>query len=464
MAKAKTVFRCGECGAETVRWAGRCPECGEWDCLREESKPRAEESGAFRFSTEGVSGEGSGAESQAHSLASVDLAQEPRLSTGLGEFDRVLGGGLVAGAAILLGGDPGIGKSTLLLQVCQRLSRRGETTLYVSGEETGAQIRLRSDRVGEDAAEILVLPSGDLESILREAERHRPKVVVLDSIQTVQIKEVAGVAGSTGQVRECAQALVSLAKKLGIPIFLIGHVTKEGVLAGPRVLEHLVDTVLYFEGDRHHAHRILRAVKNRFGPTDEVGILQMEERGLVEVSDPSLLFVGDRLPEPGTVVFPALEGTRSILVEVQALTARAPHGTPARRVSGVHPQRVAMILAVLEQKTGLQLHDQDVFVNAVGGVRVDEPACDLAIALAVASCRLEAPMPPRTVALGEIGLSGEVRRVGRLGARLKEARRLGYSGAILPQGNLEEGGDGEIGVERVVESLAFLRLAEEAGG
>ncbi len=470
VSKVKTVFRCEGCGATTPRWEGRCSVCGEWDSLREESESREDPAAEPRRRGSVFSDTG------ARPLSEVTLSSEPRDSTGFPELDRVLGGGIVPGAAILLGGDPGIGKSTLLLQVADELSKVGKTTLYVSGEETSSQLKLRGERLGAKGDGILALSSTDLDLVVTQITNHRPSLVVLDSVQTLHCSDVSGGPGSASQLRECAQGLVSVAKTHEIPIFLIGHVTKEGILAGPRLLEHLVDTVLYFEGDRHHSHRILRAVKNRFGPTDEVGIFEMGERGLEGVADPSRLFVPEEgegvIPEPGTVVFPALEGTRCILVEVQALTAPSPLGTPARRVSGVSPHRVSMVLAVLEQKTRVSLDGHDVFVNAVGGVSLREPACDLAIAMAVASCRLGFPMPPRTVVAGEVGLAGEVRRIGQVSARLKEARRLGFSRAVLPSGTeveskasrskaaQKEEEESVTGVMKVVEALSVLVSSE----
>lgn len=462
MSKATSLYRCEICGTTGARWSGRCPACGEWDSFREEAAPASRRVTAL-----------AGPSREAVPLASVSLQREPHIASGLSEFDRALGGGLVPGGVTLLGGDPGIGKSTLLLQVAGNLSAAERTVLYATGEETPSQIRLRAERLGVHQGHVLLLSTSDLQSVTADMKERRPALVVLDSIQTFQVAGASGLPGSLTQVRECAQALVVAAKELDIAVFLIGHVTKDGSLAGPRVLEHLVDTVLSFEGDRHRSHRILRVIKNRFGPTDEVGIFEMGSRGLQGVSDPSRLFVGEGVQEPGSTVFPALEGTRSILVEIQALAAPGPQGTPARRVSGVNPNRVALALAVLEQRARIPFSDRDVFVNAVGGVRIDEPACDLAIVLALATSRIGVALPPGTVVLGEVGLAGEVRRVERAELRLREAARLGYRRAILPRGDGEDasgtahGIEGRLqihGVGKIGEALAILERHARARG
>ena len=423
MAKARAVFVCQQCGAQQPRWLGRCPDCGEWDSLAEETlRPPQRGSGTPRGAA------------APQVLAHVRPPEQPRLRTGIGELDRVLGGGIVAGSAVLFGGDPGIGKSTLLLQACHGLSLQGLKTLYVTGEESLTQLRLRAERLGIQANGLLALAETNAETIVAQLEATRPDFAVVDSIQMVYKPDIASAPGSVSQVRECAAELVRLVKAAELPVGLIGHVTKEGAIAGPRVLEHMVDTVLYFEGDRYQAYRLLRAVKNRFGPTDELGVFEMRSTGLAEVAEVADMFVSrQRRAVPGSVIVPAIEGTRALLAEVQALVSRANFGTPERKVRGLDRNRVAMLLAVLEKRAGLVLGGHDVFVNVVGGVKVAEPAADLAAAIAIASSFTDRPVRPDLAAVGEVGLAGEVRGISQLDVRLREAARLGWKVAIAPR-------------------------------
>lgn len=426
---------CGECGEASAKWQGRCPGCGAWGSLQEEPDPRG---GGWGRAGAGAPGRRTGASGTTPDgplrLGEVEAPAAGRCSTGLVELDRVLGGGLVAGGVVLVGGDPGIGKSTLLLQVADRLSRGGRPSLYVTGEESAYQVRLRAERLGVEAPDLYLLAETALERILAHAEGLAPSVLVVDSIQMVGTSGLPSAPGTVGQVRECAALLVGFAKRTGVPVVLIGHVTKDGSIAGPRVLEHVVDCVLYFEGERYSAYRLLRTVKNRFGPATELGVFRMAPEGLVEVPNPSEVFLtGDGTPRSGAAVAGALEGSRAFLVEVQALVADSAAGSPARRVTGVDPARVAMVLAVLERRVGLALADREVFVNAVGGARLTEPAADLAIAAAVASSHRDRPLPPGVVLVGEVGLGGELRRGDRLEARLVEAARLGFARAVVPR-------------------------------
>ena len=425
MAKTRTVFVCQQCGCQQPRWVGRCPDCGEWDSLVEEV-----------IGHERTAPPRGAGDAKPQPLSSVAPPEQPRLCTGIGELDRVLGGGLVAGSVVLIGGDPGIGKSTLLLQACHGLSLQGRRALYVTGEESLMQIRLRADRLGLHADGVLVLAETNADAIAAQIEATGPDLAVVDSIQTVCRPEVSSAPGSVSQVRESAAQLVQLAKGTGVPLALIGHVTKQGAIAGPRVIEHMVDAVLYFEGDKLQSYRLLRAAKNRFGPTNELGVFEMRNSGLAEVSDLTDVFVSRRRgTAPGSVVVPCIEGTRTILVEVQALVSRANFGTPERKVSGLDRNRVAMLLAVLEKRTDLVLAGHDVFVNAVGGVRLVEPAADLAAAVAIASSFTDRPVRADLVAVGEVGLAGEVRGVSQIDARLSEAARLGWKQAIVPRDN-----------------------------
>jgi len=423
----KTAFVCQNCGNQFPKWIGRCPSCQGWNTLVEErvvAPPKGR--GAVRAPREPIA------------LSDVPPDAEARISTGIGEFDRVLGGGVVRGSLVLLGGDPGIGKSSLLMQASASLAERG-TVLYVSGEESAAQIKLRARRFGIESPQILVLPETDLGTIIESIRRVRPIFTVIDSIQTMSSDVIGSAAGGVSQLRECAARLLEVAKGDDVPIFLVGHVTKEGAVAGPRVLEHIVDAVLYLEGERFHAFRILRATKNRFGSTDEVGVFEMGESGLREVANPSEVFLEERNKGvAGSVIVPTVEGTRPLLVEVQALVTPTSFGLPRRTVNGADPQRLAMLLAVLAKRAGIGLGEHDVYVNLVGGLRVREPAADLAIAVALASARRDKAADPRTVFVGELGLGGELRRVQRLAPRLKEAQRLGFARAVVPQASMTD--------------------------
>ena len=365
-------------------------------------------------------------------ISDIGLDDHVRTATEISEFDRILGGGFVAGSAVLVGGEPGIGKSTLMLQVCDRITRAGCSALYVTGEESLTQMALRAQRLGIKSDRLMVIAQTGLDAIMAQARKLEPGLLVVDSIQMVQKPELGGAPGSVSQVRECAAELICFAKQTGMPVILVGHVTKSGSIAGPKILEHMVDTVLYFEGDAHHAYRVLRAVKNRFGATNEIGVFEMRSDGLREVTNPSELFISGYGGGVGAAVVPSIEGTRPVLVEVQALVTRATYGTPERKVSGVDRNRVPMLLAVLGRRGGLQLGGHDVFVSAAGGVQVAEPAADLAIALAIASSFTDKPLAPRSVFVGEIGLGGEVRAVSQIEARIAEAERIGFKRAFVP--------------------------------
>ncbi len=426
MAKRRTVHSCQACGAQHPRWHGRCPDCGRWDSLVEETyqAPRAARPSAPARSI---------GDDKPRRLSEIDADASPRIASGETELDRVLGGGFVPGSVVLLGGDPGIGKSTLALQVAGGLAAAGRSVLYVSGEESAEQIRLRAERLPGLGDSLQVMTSTRVETLAGPWQELAPSLVVVDSIQTLQTEAVESAAGSVAQVRESASQLAATAKKVGSVLLLIGHVTKDGTLAGPRVLEHLVDVVLTFEGDRAHAFRLLRAAKNRFGSTQEIGVLNMLSQGLEAVENPSELFLEERSTRaPGSCVVPLLEGSRPMLVELQALVAPAPYGTPRRTTLGLEDARVALLLAVLDRRSRIDLLSQDVYAKAAGGVRVAEPAADLAIALAIASSRLDRAVPPDTAAVGEIGLGGEVRRVSRLDVRLAEAARLGFRRLLVP--------------------------------
>ena len=422
MARRENRFVCQACGAASPRWAGRCESCGGWNTIVEElaeAQPRA--AGAR------------GGRALAFETLAGTSADAPRARTGIAEFDRVLGGGLVAGSAVLVGGDPGIGKSTLLLQAAAALAA-GRRVAYVSGEESLDQVRLRAERLGLADAKVALAAATDLRDILASLDaRDAPAIVVVDSIQTMHLDALDSAPGTVAQVRACAGELIRLGKKRGVAVLLVGHVTKEGVIAGPRVLEHMVDTVLYFEGERGHQFRILRAVKNRFGPTDEIGVFEMTGRGLAEVPNPSQLFLADRRADvSGAAVFAGIEGTRPVLVEVQALVGPPGQGSPRRAVVGWDSARLAMVLAVLESRCGLVFAANDVYLNVAGGLRIVEPAADLAVAAALVSALTARPVPPDTVVFGEIGLAGEVRAVSQTEARLKEAAKLGFAAALIP--------------------------------
>ncbi|MBW1980017.1 MAG: DNA repair protein RadA [Deltaproteobacteria bacterium] len=423
-----TQYVCQECGFRSPKWLGRCPGCSQWNSLLEEKIDAQHPAQLLPAATV-----------EAEPLDGRTAGQGPRrLSTGIDELDRVLGGGVVAGSVVLIGGEPGIGKSTLLLQALHGVSTGGKTLLYASGEESADQIRLRSRRVGISSPWLYVVADSLLENILGLTEKLDPDVLAIDSVQTVYSNQLESAPGSVSQVRHCASRVILEAKKANRPTFLVGHVTKEGAIAGPRVLEHMVDTVLYFEGDRGHSFRILRAIKNRYGSTNEIGVFEMSEKGLCQVMNPSELFLAERpLGVAGSAITAAIEGSRPLLVEVQALVSPSSLAIPRRTTMGVDHNRLALLLAVLEKKVGYSLAQQDIFVNAAGGVRVDEPAVDLAIAAAVASSFLEKPIDPGTVVLGEIGLTGEVRGVSRVAIRVKEAARLGFSRCLVPRGSAE---------------------------
>ena len=453
MAKKTTVFFCQNCGYESPKWMGQCPACKEWNVFVEEpvtkaagSKPAAERRAAAAKPVK---------------LSNIEIRKNLRILTGMKELDRVLGGGIVPGSLILVGGDPGIGKSTLLLQVCKHLVAEGRNILYVSGEESQQQIKIRADRVGEKGDDLMVLCEtnlGDIREVLLEA---KPEIVVIDSIQTMYNEEVSSAPGSVSQVRETTSILMRLAKENGITIFIVGHVTKEGVVAGPRVLEHMVDTVLYFEGDRHASYRILRSVKNRFGSTNEIGVFEMRENGLQEVKNPSEFMLNGR-PEhaSGSVVACSMEGTRPILLEIQALVCRTNFGMPRRTAAGTDYNRVNLLMAVLEKRLGMALADCDAYVNIAGGIRMNEPAIDLGIVLALVSSYQNKPVDPYTIVFGEVGLSGEVRAVSMPKQRVMEAKKLGFHTCILPGVSVESVGEVSkmkiIGVKNVSEAIQHL--------
>ncbi|HUW25954.1 MAG TPA: DNA repair protein RadA [Gallionella sp.] len=452
MAKVKTIYSCTECGGQTSKWQGQCPHCMAWNTLIESVAEQVAK-GGNRFSALAASG-------KVQKLSEVEAAEVPRTPTGIEEFDRVLGGGLVQGAVVLIGGDPGIGKSTLLLQVLAHLSKQ-QNTLYVSGEESSQQIALRAKRLMLDARDLRLLPEIQLEKIQAAITQDKPDIVVIDSIQTVYSEQLTSAPGSVAQVRECAAQLTRIAKSSNITIILVGHVTKEGALAGPRVLEHIVDTVLYFEGDTHSSFRLIRAFKNRFGAVNELGVFAMTEKGLREVSNPSALFLSQHGQQvAGSCVMVTQEGTRPLLVEIQALLDEA-HSPNVRRLSlGLEQNRLAMLLAVLHRHAGIACFDQDVFINAVGGVKITEPGADLAVILAMVSSLRNKPLPEKLVVFGEVGLAGEVRPVQRGQERLREAAKLGFTHAIIPKANAPRqkiAGIEIIVVERVEQAVAQIK-------
>jgi DNA repair protein RadA/Sms len=430
MAKYKSKFVCQDCGYESPKWMGKCPGCGQWNTMAEEvvSKPSAQVSSQILQQSEPAI---------AHKITEIDTVDEARTHSGLVEFDRVLGGGVVKGSLVLVGGDPGIGKSTLLLQTSNSIAARGNKVLYVSGEESAKQIKLRADRLDALSENLYILPETDLERVEQHIKMINPDFLIVDSIQTVYRPGLQSAPGSVGQVRECTAFLLRIAKSLDIATFIVGHVTKEGAIAGPRMLEHMVDAVLYFEGERHHTYRILRAVKNRFGSTNEIGIFEMREKGLEEVHNPSELFLSER-PHgvAGSCVIASMEGTRPVLVEIQALVTPSSYGNPRRMATGLDHNRVSLIMAVLEKRMGLYLQSQDAYVNVAGGVRLDEPAVDLGIALALGSSFREKAMGATDCFIGEVGLTGEVRGVSRIEQRVREAMKLGFTRVIVPTKNL----------------------------
>ncbi len=424
--QTKIVFVCQSCGHQTPKWMGRCPDCGQWNSMAEESLAPAGKRGK------------SSPMGHPQGIDEISFGPELRFKTGIVEFDRTLGGGLVPGSLVLIGGDPGIGKSTLILQVVGRLSGQGLKSLYISGEESPQQIKLRADRLSIHSENLYVLTETSLEHLFERMNELRPDLIVVDSIQTIYTDVLPSAPGSVGQVREVSSRLMNWAKASGTPTFLIGHVTKDGAIAGPKVLEHLVDTVLYIEGDRSHAFRILRSVKNRYGPTNEIGVFEMKDAGLEEVGNPSRIFLEERPADTsGSVVIPCLEGTRPVLVEIQVLVGPSPLGMPRRTAIGVDHNRISLLVAVLGKRMGIEMGDQDIFVNVAGGLKVDEPAADLAIVSALVSSFLERPVDRDSVVFGEIGLAGEIRGVSQPELRIKEARKLGFSRCLLPRSNLE---------------------------
>lgn len=453
MAKKKTKFICQECGYESAKWMGKCPGCNQWNSMVEEiiESGYGDKRGFFRVG-------GADKKQKPLSIQDVPSEQELRVETDMLELNRVLGGGIVPGSLVLVGGDPGIGKSTLLLQASHQLAQKGYKVLYVSGEESLKQIKLRAERLHIDDRELYVLAETNIEHIEETVSEIEPAFIVIDSIQTMFYPLVTSAPGSVSQVRECTGQLMRIAKTKGIATFIVGHVTKEGAIAGPRLLEHMVDAVLYFEGERHHSYRLLRAVKNRFGSTNELGVFEMKETGLVEVLNPSEIFLEERAKgASGSTVVASLEGTRTLMVEIQALITPTSFGNPRRTANGIDHNRVSLLMAVLEKRVGLLLQTQDAYLNVAGGVRLDEPAIDLAVAVSIASSFRDRPTNPGDVIIGEVGLTGEVRRVSRIEQRVHEAVKLGFSRVILPAKNL--GGwtvpkDIEvIGVNTVAEAL-----------
>ncbi|NMV38784.1 DNA repair protein RadA [Ralstonia insidiosa] len=455
MAKSKTVYTCTECGGTAPKWAGQCPHCQHWNTLVETVAQPASGAGA-RFQSLASS-------ATVRKLSEIDAEDVPRFSSGIDEFDRVLGGGLVGGGVVLIGGDPGIGKSTLLLQALSNLSAT-RRVLYVSGEESGSQIALRAHRLGIESQNLALLAEIQLERIQATIETEKPEVVVIDSIQTLYSEALTSAPGSVAQVRECAAQLTRIAKRLDVTTILVGHVTKEGALAGPRVLEHIVDTVLYFEGDTHSSYRLVRAFKNRFGAVNELGVFAMTERGLRGVANPSALFLSQHEQVvPGSCVLVTQEGTRPLLVEIQALVDTANVPNPRRLAVGLEQNRLAMLLAVLHRHAGIACFDQDVFLNAVGGVKITEPAADLAVLLAIHSSMRNKPLPRGLVVFGEIGLAGEIRPTPRGQERLKEAAKLGFSIAVIPKSNAPKqpiDGLEVIAVERIEQAIDRVRALE----
>lgn len=457
MAKAKTMYVCSQCGYETPRWLGRCPDCGSWNTLEEQqAAPESKLPGKKIRRAPGT-------DAEALRIDLIPDESSERRSCGIGELDRVLGGGLVAGSLVLVGGDPGIGKSTLLTQVCANLADAGETVLYVSGEESARQIKMRANRLGASGAGFYVLSENDVNGVSKRMEQLSPSVMVIDSIQTMYLPEIASAPGSVSQVRECASLLMRLAKNSGCSVFLVGHVTKEGSIAGPRILEHMVDAVLYFEGDRQHQYRLLRAVKNRFGSVNELGMFEMASEGMIEVPNASEALLSERAHDAsGCVVMAAMEGSRPFLTDVQALVATTVFGNPRRMASGMDQGRLALLLAVMEKRAGFRLYDKDVYINIAGGMSITEPAADLALCAAVASSFKNRPIDSDCSVIGEIGLAGEIRAVPQAERRIAECARMGFQRIILPKANLRsvrsDHGATLIGVETVAEAIAALGL------
>ena len=431
MAKIKTVYRCTSCGNESPKWSGQCFACGEWNTMEEEvAAPVAKNNSPSLVRT---GGGGAGIKA----LSQIVMTDELRYTTGLKEFDRVLGGGIVKGSVVLLGGDPGIGKSTLLLQICEYVGKNLRI-LYVSGEESARQLRLRADRLSVTSDNLYIMAHNDLETVREAIQSEKPDLVIIDSIQTMNHGEITSSPGSVVQVRECTNHLARLAKALEIPVFIVGHVNKDGAIAGPKVLEHIVDAVLYFEGERHMSYRILRAVKNRYGSTNEIGVFEMQDVGLMEVENPSMMLLSGRPKNvSGTCVACVMEGSRPILAEVQGLVTATGYGTPRRMSTGFDYNRMSLLLAVLEKRAGFFFSNMDAYLNIVGGLRLEEPAADLSVALALMSSLKDAPVPEHILAFGEVGLAGEIRAVSHVAERVTEAVRLGFTKIILPKHNLK---------------------------
>jgi DNA repair protein RadA/Sms len=430
---SRTVYACQQCGHQSRKWLGKCPDCGAWNSFVEERETAAPKAAGGSIARSGLKLR----DSKPVSFADIEAQDDAREVTGIDEFDRVLGGGIVPGSLVLIGGEPGIGKSTLLSQVADKLSQVYGQVLYVSGEESERQIKLRGERLGINPAGLFLLSETNLERIFNEIDKLQPQAIIIDSVQTVFSEKLESAPGSVSQVREVAGQFLLLAKNLTVPVFLIGHVTKEGMIAGPKALEHIVDTVLYFEGERHHNHRLLRAAKNRFGAANELGIFEMTGQGLIGVPNPSELFLSERpVGASGSAVVAAMEGTRPMLVEIQALVSSSKFGTGRRTTQGVELNRVALLVAMLEKRVGFALSGDDIFVNLVGGISIDEPAVDLGIVAAIASSFRNIPINERTIVFGELGLAGEVRATSHAALRVREAARMGFQRIIAPQNNL----------------------------
>ena len=461
MAKLKeTVFFCKECGYESAKWLGQCPACKEWNTLVEAPSSSLK---ANKGISSGIGGN-IFHDAKPRTLDEIEAENDERIATGIEEFDRVLGGGIIKGSLVLVGGDPGIGKSTLLTQVCREISNAGTNVLYISGEESAGQIKLRAERLGSFNEHMKILCETDLDVIADVVSKEKPPVCVIDSIQTMYRPETQSAPGSVGQVRECTNLLMQLAKCQGVAIFVVGHVTKEGTVAGPRMLEHMVDTVLYFEGDSHLAYRILRGVKNRFGSTNEIGVFEMQSEGLKEVENPSeYMLKGRPLNTSGSIVSCSLEGTRPILVEIQALVAKSGLNNPRRSSTGIDFNRMNLLVAVLEKRLNLHISECDTYINVVGGMRINETALDLAVIIALASAYMDFSVPADVIAVGEVGLSGEVRSIGQLESRIREAKKLGFNTALVPSASLglirHTEGLKLIGVSNVREAIIALREA-----
>lgn len=454
--KIKTVYVCQECGYETPKWMGQCPNCNEWNTLEEQviSDKKTAGFSAVSSSVKAIV--------SAKSLSQIDITDEQRYVTNISELDRVLGGGIVKGSVVLLSGDPGIGKSTILLQICESVREKLDV-LYVSGEESPVQIKLRAKRLGVSGENVTIIPETDTQAICEYIMAQKPDIVMVDSIQTLQISELSSSAGSIVQVRESTNMLLRTGKSLGIPIFIVGHVNKGGDIAGPKVLEHIVDTVLYFEGERNQSYRILRAIKNRFGSTNEIGVFEMRDTGLCEVENPSAMLLSGRMSNvSGTCITCVIEGTRPILSEVQALVTTTGFGNPRRMSNGFDYNRLNLLLAILEKRQGLYFSNLDTYLNVVGGMRLDEPACDLAVCMALVSGLRDTPIDEKLIAFGEVGLSGEIRNVSRVQARVNEAARLGFTQCILPRSCIKQitkkpDGMELIGVKNLQQALSIIR-------